>query len=182
MQADRLAKLEALLDKQEIMECLGRFSRGIDRFDRDVFMSAFWPDGQMAAGPFVGTPEECMNWSFALHEAGQKATHHNLLNCTIDLDGDTAHSETYYLFVARNRDDSNWIAGGRYVDRLERRDGEWRIALRCNVIEWSGIVPTMDIPFADVADIKLNGWGERSADDISYRRPLTNRRERNIPG
>jgi len=70
---------------------------------------------------------------------------------TCDIDGDTAHCETYYLFAARNRDDTNWIAGGRYFDRFERRDQVWRIALRTNVIEWSGAVPTMPIPFADVA-------------------------------
>ncbi len=29
-------------------------------------------------------------------------THHNLLNNTVEIDGDTAHSETYYQFVARN--------------------------------------------------------------------------------
>ena len=54
-----------------------------------------------------------------------------------------AHTETYYLFVGRNRDESNWIAGGRYLDRLERRDEQWRIAPRTNAIEWSGLVPTM---------------------------------------
>lgn len=102
-----------------------------------------------------------------MHEQGQVATHHNLLHHSCDIDGDTAHSEIYYLFVGRNRDESNWIAGGRYVDRLERRDGEWKIALRTNSIEWSGMVPTMDIPFADVSDINLNGAPARSKADPS---------------
>jgi hypothetical protein len=116
-----------------------------------------------------------------MHEAGQVSTHHNLLNVTIDLDGDTAHTETYYLFVGRNRDETNWIAGGRYVDRLERRQGEWKIALRTNVVEWSGMVPTMDIPFGDVPGIELNGVAARSPEDISYRRPLTNLRDKQTP-
>ena len=30
----------------------------------------------------------------------------------VDIDGDTAHSECYYIFVARNRDESMWMAGG----------------------------------------------------------------------
>ena len=181
MDAERLAKLDALLDKQDIHECLTRFSRGMDRFDRETFLSAFWPDATMAAGPFVGGPAECYDWASAMHEAGQVATHHNLLNVTIDIDGDTAHAETYYLFVARNRDQSNWLAGGRYVDRLERRGGEWRIALRTNAIEWSGVLPTMDLPFAGVADIFANGAPARGPDDISYIRPLTNRRKPNNP-
>jgi len=118
-------------------------------------------------GAFVGGPVDLFNWASALHEQGQVATHHNLLHHSCDIDGDTAHSEIYYLFVGRNRDESNWIAGGRYVDRLERRDGEWKIALRTNSIEWSGMVPTMDIPFADVSDINLNGAPARSKADPS---------------
>ncbi len=179
--AEKLARIDELLDRQDILDCLTRFSRGMDRFDREVFLSAFWPDGTMAAGPFVGSPAECWDWAIPMHEAGQIATHHNLLNVTYDIAGDTAHTETYYLFAGRNRDDSNWIAGGRYIDRLEKRNGEWRIALRTNAIEWSGMVPTMDIPFADVPGIRDNGTPQRGPDDPSYMRPLVNRRARQIP-
>lgn len=181
MDADRLARLEQLADRQDIADSLARFSRGIDRGDRDIFLSAFHEDATIAAGSFVGGPVDLCDWSFALHEAGQAATHHNLLNMTCDIDGDTAHVETYYLFVGRNRDDTNWIAGGRYIDRFERRGGAWKIALRTNAIEWSGMVPTMPIPFADVPDIHVNGIPSRSKDDPSYQRPLVNRREPNVP-
>lgn len=181
MDAERLARLERLADKQEILECLTRFSRGMDRFDREVFMSAFHEDATMAAGPFVGSPADCYAWASAMHEQGQVATHHNLLNVTYEIDGDVAHTETYYLFVGRNRDESNWIAGGRYIDRVEKRDGVWKIALRTNAIEWSGMVPTMPIPFADVPDIFGNGAPARSQEDPSYQRPLTNRRAPHDP-
>jgi hypothetical protein len=116
-----------------------------------------------------------------MHEAGQVATHHNLLNVTYDIQGEAAHTETYYLFVARNRDETNWIAGGRYIDRLEKRDGAWKIALRTNVIEWSGIVPTMALPFADVPDIGANGVSARDRSDPAYQRPLVNRRAPHNP-
>jgi SnoaL-like domain len=181
LSTEKLARLDALLNRQDILDCLTRFSRGMDRFDRESFMSAFHPNATIAAGPFVGGPVELFEWSTKMHEEGQAATHHNLLNLTCEIDGDVAHTETYYLFVGRNRDDTNWIAGGRYIDRLERRDGEWRIALRTNAIEWSGLVPTMPIPFADVPDVFVNGTPSRSKDDPSYRRPLTNAREPQIP-
>jgi hypothetical protein len=181
MDADDLARLRTLLDRQDILDTLTRFSRGMDRFDRETFLSAFHPDATIAAGPFVGGPEELYDWASAMHAQGQVATHHNLLNLTCEIDGDTAHTELYYLFVGRNRDETNWIAGGRYIDRLERRDGTWRIALRTNAIEWSGMVPTTDIPFADVPGIHDNGAPVRGRDDPSYRRPLTNRRARHIP-
>ncbi len=178
---DRAARLDELLNKQDILECLARFSRGMDRFDRETYLSAFWDDATMAAGPFVGSAADCWDWAVPMHEAGQILTHHALLQTSIDLDGDSAHTETYYQFVGRNRDESLWIAGGRYVDRLERRDGVWKIALRTNIIEWGCLPPPMPIPFADVPDIALNGVSSRSKDDPSYQRPLVNRRAPSNP-
>jgi len=169
-------RLQKLLDRQDITDCLTRFSRGMDRFDEGLFLSAFHDDAIIAAGDFVGAPQALYQWAQAMHADGQIATQHCLLNNSCDIDGDTAHSETYYLFAARNRDDSNWVAGGRYLDRLERRGEDWRIALRTNVIEWSGMLPTMPIPFADVPDLALNGVAARDRTDPSYRRPLTNNR------
>ena len=67
------------------------------------------------------------------------------------------------------------------IDRLERRDGRWKIAFRTNAIEWSGMVPTMAIPFSDVPDLHLNGTPSRDRNDPSYQRPLINRRETFIP-
>jgi hypothetical protein len=178
---EKLARLEALLERQEILDCLTRFSRGMDRFDRDLFLSAFHDDAVIAAGSFVGSPAALYEWAQPMHATGQVATFHNLLNNTTDIDGDMAHSETYYLFVARNADDSNWLAEGRYIDRLEKRAGEWRIALRTNVIEWSGVAATMPIPFADVPGIHGNGAPSRSREDPSYTRPLVNKRAPRVP-
>jgi hypothetical protein len=179
---DRENRLDALLDKQDIHEVLARFSRGMDRFDRDTYLSAFWDDAEMAAGPFVGSAADCWDWAVPMHEAGQILTHHALLQTTIDLDGDTAHTETYYQFIGRNRDESLWMAGGRYIDRLERREGHWRIALRTNVIEWACMPPPLPVPFAEVPDIAANGVSSRSLDDPAYRRPLVNRRAPHNPG
>jgi hypothetical protein len=181
MDADQLARFERLLDRQEITDCLTRFSRGMDRFDRDLFLSAFHPDAEIAAGDFVGGPTALYQWAHNMHEKGQIATQHNLLNNTCDVDGEVAHSETYYLFAARNLDESNWLAGGRYFDRLERRHGQWRIALRTNVIEWSGMLPPTPIPFDDVPGIAANGVSARDRTDPSYQRPLINHRDTHNP-
>lgn len=178
---DPIARLGELLDRQDILDALTRFARGMDRFDRDAFLSAFHDDAEIAAGPFVGQPAALYDWARDLHDHGQSATQHVLLNHSCDLDGDTAHTETYYLFAARNRDDSNWIAGGRYIDRFERRNGAWRVASRSTVIEYSGLLPTLPIPFGDIPGIDLNGVVARDTSDLSYRRPLTNLREPFVP-
>ena len=123
----RREALNALLDKQAIREALEAFSRGMDRFDREAFLSAFWEDAEIAAGPFVGSAADCWDWAVPMHREGQELTQHGLLQSNIELDGDTAHAETYYQFVARNRDGSLMLAGGRYIDRLERRSAGWAV-------------------------------------------------------
>ena len=153
----------------------------MDRFDRELFLSAFHPDAMIAVGEFVGGPKALYDWASVMHAQGQSATHHNLLNHSVEIDGDLAHCETYYLFVGRNRDETNWVAGGRYLDRLERRNENWKIAFRTNAIEWSGLVTTINLPFAEVPDLHLNGLASRSKDDPSYHRPLTNKRKPHIP-
>jgi len=182
-----MGKLEVLLDRQDIHDCLLRFCRGMDRFDRELYLSAFHVDADVAAGPYVGDAAGCYDWAMPMHERGQRLTQHCLLNHSIEIDGDVAHSEATYLFVARNHpfetggDETIMLAGGRYLDRFERRAGAWKIALRTNLIEWSCLQPALPPPFADVADMAANGVSARDRSDPSYHRPLLNRRARNTP-
>jgi hypothetical protein len=176
------ARLQHMIDRQDIHDCLLRFCRGMDRFDRTLYLSAFHDDAEIAAGPYVGDAAGCWDWAQPMHAAGQILTHHLLLNHHVDIDGDTAHSECYYQFVARNHPwepgggETVMLAGGRYIDRLERRAGAWKIALRTNIIEWSCLQPAMPLPFGDVPDIGANGVSARDHSDPSYQRPLVNRR------
>ena len=181
MASDREARLDELLDRQDIYDCLVRMSRGTDRFDSELFLSACHEDAILAAGPFVGSPAEMVEWSTELQKMAHKGTFHNLLNHSCEIDGDIAHTETYYLFVAMNPDQTNILAGGRYIDRFERRGGEWKLAVRNNVIEWSSVLDALDNPLASFPGIEDNGVVARGPEDLSYRRPLTNRRPRNVP-
>jgi hypothetical protein len=179
---EKLAMMEDLLDRHGILECLRKVARGMDRFDRDLFLSAFHSDAIIDAGALVGTPAEVYEQATGLHAHGQSCTHHNLLNHSCEIDGDVAHAETYYLYVGRNRDETNWAAGGRYIDRVEQRQGTWKIALRCTVVEWSGMIPSTVVPlFENVPDLHLNGEPSRSREDLSYRRPLINKRPMTSP-
>lgn len=179
---DQAATLQMLVDRMAIMDCLTRYCRGVDRFDRDLILSCYHPDAEDDHGEFVGSPEEFVEWVFALHEAGQISTQHCITNHSCEIDGDTAHTETYYQFNARNRDESVWIAGGRYIDRFERRDGTWKIANRYCLVEWSGTINEGPIPYADISDVHASGVPGRNRDDPSYIRPLVNNRQPRFPG
>lgn len=178
---DRDARIDALLDRQDIYDCLVRMQRGTDRFDRGLFLSAFHDDAIIAAGPFVGTAAELYDWSSKLQTMAHKGTLHGLLNHHCELDGDSAHTETYYLYIAANPDETNILAAGRYIDRFERRGGEWKVAARTTLIEWSILQPALDNPLNAVPGIDGNGVIARGPEDISYIRPFLNRRERHVP-
>jgi hypothetical protein len=172
-------ELGFLLDRQRILDCLTKVCRGMDRFDRALYLSAFHDDALIDAGALVGGPKDAYDKGAELHEHGQISTLHSLLNHSCEIEGDAAHAETYFLFTARNRDETNWAAAGRYLDRLERRDGTWRIAFRLTIVEWSGNIPASSVPlFENVEDLHGNGAPARSREDPSYRRPLVNRRAR----
>lgn len=179
---DRQARVDQVFDRQDILDCLQGISRAIDRFDRELFLSGYHPDAVIDAGSLVGHPGEVYDKGAELHEHGQSSTLHYLLNHCCDVDGDTAHTETYFLYQGLNRDGSNWIGGGRYVDRLERRDSCWKVAFRYTLMEWSATVPGNEVPlFQNLADVHRNGVPGRNLQDPSYRRPLFNLRELSAP-
>lgn len=174
-------KVQRLLDRQEITDCLARMSRAADRCDRELFLSAMHCDCVISAGPFVGGPGDLYDWSEALQKQAYTATLHMLLNQTFDFDGNTAHVETYYLFVGC-MGENNLLAGGRYIDRFEKREGVWGMVMRNNFVEWTSMVPAMGSPLGEIADLARNGLPSRDRNDPSYQRPLVNRRALNIPG
>ena len=83
------------------------------------------------------------------------------MNHTVDIAGDEAHLETYYMFVGTDRDPDKplIIAGGRYVDRLARRDGRWAIVAQVCLVEWqsesTSLLPLDAIAFLDLDPDRL---------------------------
>jgi hypothetical protein len=168
-------RVQYLLDRQEILDCLVNHCRGADRGDRELFVGTFHADAIADVGEFVGSPDALFDWAEATR--GEQLSHHrHILNHACEIDGDVAHAETYYQYVGPSADGVNLVFGGRFIDRFERRDGRWKIAFRRNLIEWSGALPALPLPFADTPELRLNGIASRSKADPSYDRPLINRR------
>jgi ketosteroid isomerase-like protein len=163
-------EIQHLLDRQAIVDCLHRYSRGLDRHDEELLASAYHEDAVDHHGDFLGPPSEFVPWANALHESEWEAHTHFLDVNNVEIDGDVAHTETYCLWGLRRKGGETVdLGGGRYVDRLERRDGEWRIAARELVIDW---VCSADArPVASLGPNTTMGTWDRS--DPSYRRPFT---------
>jgi hypothetical protein len=162
-------ELRALLDKQAIFECVNRYARGLDRHDDEMVGSAYHEGARDHHGDFLGDPADFIPWANELHAADWVAHHHHLTTHTVELDGDVAHAETYCIGTfLRKSEPVVDMAGGRYVDRLERRDGEWKIVDREVVIEWVCAAESTASRFS--AGPYPDGTWDRT--DLSYRRPL----------
>jgi hypothetical protein len=164
------------LDRAEILDCLTRYARGMDRLDRELARSAYHAGAVDDHVGFVGEVDDFLDWAFAYH-GGQVRHQHYLSNCSVELDGDVAHAETYYTFIGTEHDPSAplTVFGGRYVDRFERREGKWGIAVRLCLVEWAAD-PKSLLP-ADAAEmLAATGVMARDSTDSSYERPLQPRR------
>lgn len=136
--------VQALLDHQAIHDVVLRYCRGIDRLDLELVRGCYHADATDDHGRFrLRTRDEYVEWvgGVLMRYTG---TMHVVANHLVELDGDVARSETYG--VAYHHGDPpddhrrNFTTGFRYVDRFERRDGEWRIATRVAVREWTHTV------------------------------------------
>lgn len=183
--------MQTVVDRAEISDLIALYCRGLDRRDEATLRGIYHEDAveDRGKGLFVGPAQEWVGWTLGVLPVF-KLTQHCVLNCLIDVDGDTAHGETY--FIAYHRfgadqqqqarsavaaqaevpDDIAWpegetelILAGRYLDRFERRDGVWKIAYRKMVCDWCRTQPVAEDWFAD------NPTAYRSVPDIRDSRP-----------
>jgi hypothetical protein len=162
--------VQYMKDRQEILDCIVRESRARDRHDAEMITGCYWEDGFDEHGPAITPALKYAEWSNSAHSAGFAATSHNLTNHTCEIDGDTAYCDTYVIGGLLSLDNATCkVAMGRYVDLMERRNGEWRIKLRRSVIDM--------IAEGDASWLKsraLSGFlrGLRSKEDAAYQRPI----------
>jgi hypothetical protein len=130
--------LKWLVEREKIRACIVRLARGEDRRDAQLISASYWPDSRTDYGVFAGTFAEYLAWVVPGSPA-IPVTQHVLGQSTIELGGDRASVETYvtsYHRVTMGEQDRDTVVGGRYLDRVERRDGEWRIAERTMLYDW----------------------------------------------
>jgi len=184
MTDDMTRELQILLDKQAIKEVLMTYCRGIDRLDETLLRSVFHPGSQHMHG-FEG-PSSSDDGSddfvgYALGFLGTfTRTHHHLGNMFIEVEDDVAFTEAYFTAHHRRRAKGDPLAGedatetekdyfvaGRYLDRMEKRDGQWKITHRTGLTDWSRLEDPTGPGLDDLPD---NIAGRHGPYDFVYQR------------
>jgi hypothetical protein len=174
-----------IADRMQIQDCIYRWCRAVDRLDYEGMRASFHPDAVDRHGAFDGDIDGLVEWIRARH-AAIPFSMHAVSNMLIEFAGpDRALVETYVRttqrYPAEARAALDQLAGGRagsgdgamdlltcsrYVDRFERRDGEWKIALRTLVADWKQFV---EVPQGQPKPPASQEVGRRNDDDFIYR-------------
>lgn len=134
-------EVRRLRDHEEIRQLLYRYARGVDRADTGLIRSVYAADGTDKHGPFDGPGEEFAD--VVVNGAKRVWDHvgnHHITNILIELDGDRARAEVYFIAFHPHDDNGHpelGIISGRYLDVLVRQDGRWGIARRVVVSDWT---------------------------------------------
>ncbi|MEO8464833.1 MAG: nuclear transport factor 2 family protein [Gammaproteobacteria bacterium] len=182
----KLAKLEAdvasMATYQAIWDNELNYTRGLDRHDVELMPKSFWPEASISYSTQVKVADIS---SYANNGHSNAAAHqHHVTGLTLDVDGNTAHEEGYILYssdMPRNKaldtpgaptpgralvgGKLTSLGTGRYENRYERRDGQWRMIVH----EYTHDITMLLQPVDLCATACLGRW-DRS--DISYLRPL----------
>ncbi len=167
--------VDDLLAREEIGDVVKDLARGTDRLDRELMASCYHRDGTDDHNVFRGTGTAFAQW--VVDTLGHfETTMHFVASPRIRRlpphDGnEVARVDTYCVahHVSRPADDgtqTDMLLGLRYVDRFERREGEWKIAARVCAFDW-----TVTVPFDPARGFTFEtGWtlGARDRTDITY--------------
>lgn len=128
-------KLEQLIARAEIQDCVARYARGVDRRDWASVRATYHDDAVDDHGAFSGSADDFVEW-VSVRQASIPAATHFLGNSLIEFaDDQKAVVETYYIASQRvplsdRPFEIDIEVLGRYVDLFEKRDGVWKVAHR----------------------------------------------------
>src|SRR6185436_3344187 len=134
--------IQELFDREAIRDCLMRYCRGADRCDELLLRSAYWPEATDAHAMPEREPINAYAFIKKILPKLQAMdqTMHMLGNIFIRIDGSEAKVESYFQAYHRVRNDADTpqdvVTAGRYLDRMLKRNDEWRILERVVVIDW----------------------------------------------
>jgi len=165
--------MRRLADRLAIDEVLARYCRGIDRCDRDELERVFTTDARIDYGDGPKQRDETINGLMAGLRAMQ-LTQHNIGNVICEIEGQCARAETYCVALhilpgsepGKGSGEIEMVVGGRYLDTLVKRAGEWRIAERLYIMDWNREGPATMIEAGGLYDT-LARRGSRAPDDPS---------------
>lgn len=133
--------LHELAAKDEIRAKIYNYARGLDRMDRELTANVWHPDGTANyIGTYEGTGAGFVEFVWPVHEP-MTAHSHQITNVLIEVDGDTAVSESYVMVSLHTQTSENSattrLIRSRYADTWSKRDSRWAIDHRIAITDFT---------------------------------------------
>lgn len=145
-----------LAARAAIADVIARYCHIIDRRRWDAMYQCFHPGATYTFATIDGTVDRFIAGARAVIDP-LRISVHQIGNMLIQVDGERANAETYFVAYHRvaadaptdapfpgNGSDYEVVIAGRYIDRFECRRGDWRIAHRTGITDWRRTEPAAD--------------------------------------
>ncbi|RYX92196.1 MAG: nuclear transport factor 2 family protein [Comamonadaceae bacterium] len=146
-----------LADRAMIQDLILKWCRAADRLDYDGMLAVFHPGATDSHGPYIGPIEGLVDWVRSVTPASISS--HLVGNMLVEFTGaDEALVETYVRTIQQYPPEakaklaqltggasgnaastSDMFTSSRYLDRVTREGGVWRISQRTLIQDWKQI-------------------------------------------
>jgi hypothetical protein len=190
---DREQAIQELIDRRDIEHVISTYARAVDRLDVELLKSCYHPDAINHNAVSRAPAWEYADEIIPLMRRLFGGTMHHVTHTNIVVKGDTAAAESYFISwhhviggynevatmfgipYAKEMEQlgtleggHDFVGAGRYLDRLQKRDGIWRFSERTVTMEWNHFGPvTKGTP--DSLFGRMPAWARRDQSDPVYR-------------
>lgn len=138
--------IEDVVAESQIRDVHLRYCRANDRRDEELMRACFHADAVIELHQPLGVEEFIALGRMVL--GNYTVTWHNTGNSLVEVQGDAAWAEhyttsTHRIAAGESGPERDFIVHGRYIDRMERRGGEWKIARRRMVVDYTRTDPVL---------------------------------------
>lgn len=155
--------IKELYDKECIKQKIYTYTRAVDRIDEELVKEVFTEDAEANYGYDKGKAIDVVGRILDMHRT-YYSTSHQITNILLKVNGDKATSESYATCYVYFRDEQGETipsyTATRYLDKWERRNGDWKIVERVLAMDISNTISAVQMPQYNTA---------RDKTDPSYR-------------
>ena len=117
------------IEKLAIQELFARYAHAVDNLDPEAWMQCFTPEGVFQVGNRAMRGQAALRGYAEVH-VREIRCRHLMGNFLYEIHGDKATGQCSMLATLATAGGYKIFAQGRYVDRLVKQNGRWKIAHR----------------------------------------------------
>jgi hypothetical protein len=143
------AAVQRLMDENACAGLLARYGQAVDRLDVVALERLFWPDATIDLGFFKGSGQQAADFLVTNGRLSLRRCHVTC-NSVFEFAGASVNADSCAITHAISSDGVcgmlRHVFFGRYLDRIERRGGEWRLAARRHQLHSYTVAPYAEDP------------------------------------